>query len=84
MDHSQIERVQPEHGAPDIADPLKVVARDLGVSLPTLYREIALGRIRLSKIAGRSVIFRSDRQAYVDLLKAEADARQAERQKQPA
>jgi hypothetical protein len=30
------------------------------------------------------VIFRSDRQAYVDLLKAEADARQAERQKQPA
>jgi hypothetical protein len=57
-----------------------VVADDLGISIPHLYREISKGRIRLSKIGDRSVIFRSDRARYVQMLKDEADARQATKQ----
>ena len=49
-----------------------VLWADLGISLPTLYREAALKRIRISKIGARSIIFRSDRAAYVALLKSEA------------
>lgn len=62
---------------PDIADTVKQVAADLNISLPTLYREAALKRLRISKIGARSIIFRSDRAAYVALLKSEADAAQA-------
>jgi hypothetical protein len=63
-----------QQAQPDIADPVKQVAADLNISLPTLYREAALKRIRISKIGTRSIIFRSDRAAYVALLKSEADA----------
>ena len=62
---------------PEIADTVKQVAADLGISLPTLYREAALKRIRISKIGTRSIIFRSDRATYVALLKFEADAARA-------
>jgi hypothetical protein len=61
----------------DIADTVKQVAADIGISLSTLYREAALKRIRISKIGSRSLIFRSDRAAYVALLKSEADAARA-------
>jgi hypothetical protein len=64
----------PATAQPDVADTIKQVAADLNISIPTLYREAALKRIRISKIGARSIIFRSDRASYVKLLKDEADA----------
>jgi hypothetical protein len=61
---------------PDRADSVQVFCADFNISPQTFYREVAARRIRMSKIAGRSVVFRSDRAEYVQLLKAEADARE--------
>lgn len=70
---TEIVDTAPAADMPDIADPINVVAKGLNISIPTLYREVSRKRLRMCKIAGRSVIFRSDRAAYIRLLKAEAD-----------
>ena len=46
---------------PDKADSVQTFCADFNISPQTFYREVAARRIRMSKIAGRSVVFRSDR-----------------------
>ena len=66
----------PTAAEPDKADSVQRFCDDFGISSQTFYREVAAKRLRMTKIAGRSVVLRSDRAEYVQLMKAEADARE--------
>jgi hypothetical protein len=49
--------------------PRGVAARN-GISIPTVFRELAAGRLKAKKIGRRTVITEQDEKAWIDALPA--------------
>jgi hypothetical protein len=60
---------------PQSASTLKEVADRKRVSLRTIYSEVSAGRLKISKIGARTIVYAEDEAAYDDLVRSEADAR---------
>ena len=73
----------PGKAQPERASTLQEVADRKCVSLRTLYNESAAGRLMISKIGARSVVFESDELAYDELIRTEARARRSAPEPQP-
>lgn len=60
-----------ELGLHDAAYSIKGFARKAAISVPTIYREIKKGRLRLTKLGRKSLILAPDAFEFLSGLKAE-------------
>jgi len=70
-------RVQMKMNSDRQAQSISSLADDLGLGRSFLYQEIKAGRLQRVKAGSRSLVTRRQRDAYIALLEAEAEAEAA-------